>query len=118
MVAGLQAGHQRQGDGREARRGENRAGGAGQLGPGGLQGFGRRRSLGAVGVAAAPVQQVVRRRVEHRRAAIDRRIDEAVLLGRIAAGMDEAGALAERLASLDEGLGMVMRDVEREGPRS
>ena len=86
---------ERHGEGGEARRRQHGAGRARELAPGLGQRIRRRRAGGAVIVAPAPVLEVVVGREQHRRAAIDRRVDEAVLGGGIAPRMDEACGRAE-----------------------
>ncbi len=87
--------HQGHGERGQPRGAQHGAGGAREFAPGARQGFRGRRAGGAVIEAAAPVLEVVVGRKQHRGAAIDRRVDEAVLTGRVAPRMDEAGAGAE-----------------------
>ena len=95
VVAGLQAGLQRDHDGGKARRDQHGAGSARNVGPGLFEGLGGRRSLGAVDEALAPRLELFIGRIEHRRAAIDGRVDEAELRRRVAPAKDEARAFGE-----------------------
>ncbi len=79
----------------EARGGQNRSGGAGDFRPGVFQRLGGRRAQRAIDEAlAVPRFEIGERRLQHGRAAIDRRIDEAELLERVAPGMNQFCARA------------------------
>ena len=66
-----------------------------------FKGIRGRSPFRSIGIAAAPVQEIVGRRVQDRGAAIDRRVHEAVLLEGLPSGMDEAGAFAMYLRALE-----------------
>ena len=97
MVAGLQAAHQRDRNRREPGGNQHRPGRAGEIGPGDFERIGGRRSLGAVGELGLALEEVLRVAIEHGRAAIDRRVHEAVLGERIAAPGDQARRRRQRL---------------------
>ena len=82
MIAGRQRRHQRHDDRREAGGDEFGSGRAGNVGPGGAKGLGRRRAVGAVGVALLAALQRRGVGIEHRRAAERREVDEALRLTR------------------------------------
>ena len=101
MIAGFERGQQRDGDRGEARRRQHRSGGAGDLRPRLFQRFRRRRAVRAIGEALAVAGFELRKsRLQHRRAAIDRRVDETKLLFRVAPRMNEFRARAHVLARL------------------
>ena len=105
MVAGLDRREQGQRDRGEAGRREHRSGGARELGPGLGQRLGRRRALRAIGKMRVARDEVLIGRKQHGRAAIDRRVDETMLLRGMSAGVDELGAGLQIFAAVFGRLG-------------
>lgn len=92
MIARGQAGQQRERAGRQPRGAQHRAGPAFELADGLLQRLGGRRAAPPVDVGLRPAQQVADGRAQHRGGPEQRRVDEAVVLRRVASCMDEARA--------------------------
>jgi hypothetical protein len=93
VIAGARHRHQRGRDRREAggQEGDARASLAFDRGERLLQGFGRGRAAAAVLISRAMRGQIFRRRIEHGRGVVNGRVDEAVMLLRMAPGMHQSG---------------------------
>ena len=89
MVAGLDEGEDGRADGLISRRRQRRRGAALDLGDGLLERLDGRRRGAAVGVLLVALPQLLDGRKEDGRAAVDRRIDEAVVVVRRAPRMDD-----------------------------
>ena len=89
VVAGLREGQQGGGDGGGTRRRQPGACAAFQRADGLLEGIGRGRAAPAVDIALLALLERLERFEEHGRAAIDGRIDEAVVREGIAARVDD-----------------------------
>ncbi len=92
VVAGAEHGQQCERDCGKPGGRQHGSGRARDLGPGLLQRRRGGRAVGAVGVALRPAAQIGDVLEQHRGAAIDRRVDEAVLLERLPPSMDQPGA--------------------------
>ena len=97
VIAGLQAGEQRNRDRRKPGGHQHGAGSAGKFGPGDLERVGGRCSLGAVGVLGVALEEFLDVGIQHCRSAIDRRIHKTVLLGGHPAGGHEPRGGCKRL---------------------
>ena len=98
VIARFHNSEQRERDGRKPRGREHGAGGAGDVGPCRFQRLGRRRAMRAVGIFGIAGDEIGIGAVKHGRAAIDRRIDETVLIEWVTARMHQLRAVLQRPA--------------------